>query len=476
MRILFATIQSFESDFYGRVGAALERRDHDVYHVTVSRRSARRLREQGRSAVSMPELLAALHPHNTAAEARRIEREYGLSTIRDVYRTDPPSVDRSEDWCLSRTVAYFVALERHFEDLQPDILIPEVGPELIRTVAHHIALRRDMRTLFLFYTIFPRPLRLYVDTMHAPIVATDEVRDLEPDERVEVESFIADFTARREPIRPYRVILPTLPRFRRALEYFAAKMGEDRDNEYLVPAHWTKEHVLGWTRALAASAVYSKLRPGRPFVFFPLHDTEDYKIKRIIPHFSNQTVVVEQIADSLPAGYDLVLKEHPLSIGRNPIGRLRQFRKLPNVVLVSPRTSTHELIERASALAVISSTVGLEGLLYGKPVLTLGRPFYAGQGLTVDLDSLAELRAHIPRLFDFRPDRERVLRFLHAAMRRCRPGAPVLVDPSDENAATLARTLDEAALGVRDSNTHGSIALATVPLPVQPPSAQPSTR
>ncbi len=41
---------------------------------------------------------------------------------------------------------------------------------------------------------------------------------------------------------------------------------------------------------------------------------------------------------------------------------------------------------------MISSTVGLEALLYDKPVLTLGTPFYSGYGVTLDVDSFAEIR------------------------------------------------------------------------------------
>jgi hypothetical protein len=98
-------------------------------------------------------------------------------------------------------------------------------------------------------------------------------------------------------------------------------------------------------------------------------------------------------------------------------------------------------------VVVISSTVGLEALLYEKPVLTLGRPFYAGAGITLDVDSFREIRTAVPELLRFRPDGERIARFLHAAMRRCHSGAPVLVDRSDANAAALAGSLDRVARG-----------------------------
>ena len=56
---------------------------------------------------------------------------------------------------------------------------------------------------------------------------------------------------------------------------------------------------------------------GRQFVYFPLHVTDDYKIKRVIPHCVDQASLIEQVAAALPHGYDLVLKEHPMSVGRN---------------------------------------------------------------------------------------------------------------------------------------------------------------
>lgn len=445
MRFLFATIQSFESDFYGTVGAGLVRRGHEAVHLTVSRRSSRLLSDRGFESYCVPDLVSELPSFDVEGERARIEEQYGLPSIRDAYRTDRPSERVSEQQAVRRTVEHFLAVEQLFDDVPPDVVVPEVGTELIRTVVHHVALDRGIPTLFLFYTIFPNPLRLYVDTMHAPIVPLTELKSLAPEERREVEEFIREFTSKRAPIRPHRPVPPVGRRFRQAREYLGSRLGRDRDNEYLRPGRWAVEHVLGWARALAARSLYRSPTPHRPFVYFPLHVTDDYKIKRVIPHCADQASIVEQIADALPPGYDLVLKEHPLSIGRNPISFLRRLRRRPNVVLVAPRTSTHDLIERSAAVAVISSTVGLEALLYAKPVLTLGRPFYSGYGITLDADSFAELPALVPALLRFEPDGETIHRFLHAAMRRCRPGAPVLVDRSAGNAAQLAASLEDAA-------------------------------
>jgi hypothetical protein len=445
VRFLFTTLQTYESDFYGRVGAELARLGHDASHVTVSRASARELRERGFDAVCLPDVIADLPPAGLAAEVARIESTYEIPHIRDVYRGDWPCEGRPEEWCVRRTVAHFRALERAFDDVRPDVLVPEVGNETIRVASHLIGLARGIPVLFLLYTIFPNPLRLYVDTLHAPIVPQDEVRELSPEEREEVEAFRRHFLARAEPIREHRRVPIELRRVGVFAGHVRRRRGEDRDNDYLRPGRLLRLNASEWVQARAARPFYDELDPGRPFVYFPLHVTDDYKIKRIIPHTVDQASLVEQVADALPAGHDLVLKEHPMSVGRNSVALLRRLRARPNVRLVEPHTNTHDLIRRSRAIAVISSTVGLEALLHEKPVLTLGQPFYSGYGVTLDVDSFAEIREAVPAILRFQPDPERIRRFLHAAMRACRPGAPVLVDRSDENARTLAASLDTAA-------------------------------
>ena len=284
-----------------------------------------------------------------------------------------------------------------------------------------------------------------MDTLHAPIVEQEELRELSPEEREEVEAFKRSFTERAAPIREYRRWPVERRRAELFLDHVRRKRGEDADNEYLEPWRLLGTNIAETVRARAARPFYDDLAAVRPFVYFPLHVTDDYKIRKVIPHTEDQASLVEQVADALPPGYDLVLKEHPMSVGRNSLALLRRLRSRSNVRLVPPHTSSHELIRRAEGIAVISSTVGLEALLYEKPVLTLGQPFYSGYGITLDVDSFRELRAKVPELLRFRPEPEAIVRFLHAAMRRCVPGAPVLVDRSEANAVRLAGSLEAAA-------------------------------
>jgi capsular polysaccharide biosynthesis protein len=449
MRFLITSLQTYESEFYGVVGQELERRGHFVTHVTESPRSAKELRAGGVDARAIQEVAAELgEPASLDDEVRRIEATYPIPHLRDVYRNDKACAGRPEEWCIRRAVARFRALERIFDEAEPDVALPEVGNETIRIAAHLVAARRGVPVLFILHTIFPNPLRVYVDTLDGKIAPLDELRELSPEEREEVEAFRASFTAAATPIREFRRV-PLEPRRAKVFAgHVERKLSDDRDNDYLRPWRLLHQNASEWLRARAARPFYDRIDADRPFVYFPLHVTDDYKIQRIVPHCADQASLVEQVADALPQGHDLVLKEHPMSLGRNSLRLLHRLRRRPNVRLVSPYTSTHELIRRSEAIVVIGSTVGLEALLYGKPVMTLGDPYYAGFGVTVDVHSFAELHDKVPELLQFRPDPERIAQFLHMAMRQCHPGHPLLVDRSDENARVVADTLERAALNV----------------------------
>ncbi|MDX8386000.1 MAG: hypothetical protein R8M11_05745, partial [Gallionella sp.] len=56
----------------------------------------------------------------------------------------------------------------------------------------------------------------------------------------------------------------------------------------------------------------------------------------------------------------------------------------PRIKVLSENAHPVRLIESAKSIYVVTSQIGFEGLLWGKPVHTFGMPFYAGWGLTRD--------------------------------------------------------------------------------------------
>ena len=217
--------------------------------MTFSRRAVRGLERHGGPVWCLPDAMARLPLADADAEAARIVATYDIPTLRDVWKTDWACDGRPDAENVERTVRHFIALERIFDEYRPDVVVPEVGSETMRTAAHQIALDRGATVLFLFYTIFPEPLRLYRNSMHAPIVPPDELRELEPAERAEVERFIADFTSAQRPIRDYRAATVTPSKLRDFGRHIAMRATVDADNEYLVPAPLSHERRSASERA-----------------------------------------------------------------------------------------------------------------------------------------------------------------------------------------------------------------------------------
>jgi hypothetical protein len=96
-----------------------------------------------------------------------------------------------------------------------------------------------------------------------------------------------------------------------------------------------------------------------------------------IPRWVDQEVVIEQMAINAPVGWKIVVKEHPRNYGSRGAEYYARLLDLPNVVLVHPALESDSLIRGCAALVSLTGSAGLEAILLGKPVATLGRPYYS---------------------------------------------------------------------------------------------------
>jgi capsule polysaccharide modification protein KpsS len=185
-----------------------------------------------------------------------------------------------------------------------------------------------------------------------------------------------------------------------------------------------------------------------PYVFFPLHVPNDTAVTVRAAPYQDQAAIVEYLARrTLPTGVKLFVKPHPAAFDEFSVGTMRRIAALPNVRLVHPAINSHEMISKALACIVLTSTVGYESLLYRKPVVVLGKVFYRGYGVTSDVDDPSTLPEVVARAVSSPPDAESVLRFVHAAHQATYPGD--FYDFSEESHATLARAFEAKRMKLR---------------------------
>lgn len=82
----------------------------------------------------------------------------------------------------------------------------------------------------------------------------------------------------------------------------------------------------------------------------------------------------------------VVLKVHPEVVSGRKKGHfdVAKTARLGRVLVFAHDVHPASLLEHAAAVYTVTSQVGFEGLVWGKPVRTFGMPFYAGWGLTRD--------------------------------------------------------------------------------------------
>lgn len=118
------------------------------------------------------------------------------------------------------------------------------------------------------------------------------------------------------------------------------------------------------------------LDPSEKYFLFPLqYEPEASTFVRAFPFF-DQMYVIQQIAKALPLGVTLIVKEHRGNPGYRKAAFYKELQYLPNVKLVDRETELNKLISNSIGIITLTSRMGWEALVLGKPVIALGSTFY----------------------------------------------------------------------------------------------------
>jgi hypothetical protein len=282
-----------------------------------------------------------------------------------------------------------------------------------------------------------------------------EQRGLDTRERRDADAYLTEFAER--PSRPsgmkkrakrVGIELADLGRLRNV----AASFFGDPDNPTAVPplrAIQTRVTRLARIASAEAVGVFEPPVAGEKYVLYPLHYQPEATTLVQAPLYVDQLALLRDMAVSLPAGYRLYIKEHMSSRGRRPLAFYNAIRDIPAARLLGPDEDTWALIRGASAIAVITGTMGWEGLFFEKPVITFGDVFF-------NLHPSVYQAARIPKdgwyamfqraLTDHHHDREALLRMISALQQTSYPGFmgspytfPEIAEP--ENVARITEAL-----------------------------------
>jgi capsular polysaccharide export protein len=120
--------------------------------------------------------------------------------------------------------------------------------------------------------------------------------------------------------------------------------------------------------------------PDAPFLFCPLQVPDDTQVQLFAGWTGGMAGFLQALADAsshLPGGWHLRVKEHPSA--RMPL----DLSGLGPRIVVDNATDSFAQLAAARGVVTLNSSMGLQAFLWDKPVMALGRAFWALPGLAL---------------------------------------------------------------------------------------------
>lgn len=298
-------------------------------------------------------------------------------------------------------------LEAFIDREQVGALLVWNGSGLTAALAVHLARQRGLPVVFGENGYLPGTLQLDPQGVNQYASVTDAVREgratLAPDAERDVRLVRAleDFRAGRAP--------PAQAPARRLRADWRAKLIREFARLF---------EVETWTPATRLSPRDFPARleslPAR-FVLLPFQVSQDSQLILHSPLVGGDMRRLLRAVHSALRDVDpnmrLVVKLHPAERSR----MLRGYRNLPREYPDVQFTTLHpltDLLAHCAAVVTINSTVGFEGIVFEKPVVTLGGNFYTAPGLVMPVERIEDLPAALRDALKRPPDAEQRRAFL----------------------------------------------------------------
>jgi hypothetical protein len=130
-----------------------------------------------------------------------------------------------------------------------------------------------------------------------------------------------------------------------------------------------------------------------PFVYFPLQIMPERTLLISSPFNTNQIEIIKHISKSLPIGYRLYVKEHPVQVTREwrKISFYKDVLSIPNVEFIHHSVKTSDILKKCSLVITINGAAGLEAAIHKKPSILFSDFSYSILPSVHQLKSIDEL-------------------------------------------------------------------------------------
>jgi Capsule polysaccharide biosynthesis protein len=450
----FAVIAMREVEFFAAIGEQLREGGHAVSFISFYAPGNAYLRARGFDVFDLHAEAERIPVRDDLwAAMGSLEKRHGLR-FRELTLHERLTFRRFNDRAVAEKLhRYVAALAGHLRNVKPDVITQELGG-FIAPLALYLAAREEVIDhIFLEPTLFRGRLFFALNELKSPMRSVEQDQEVRGMVQQHLESYRADKTVAmpakdRHHFRDATLgKLVNLANVRKLWRKLYFKYMRRKPEEYDAIGNHVRRSVGMWWNRIRSGRLYSGpevISPQKgPYVYFPFHVPIDFALTVRARPYMDQLNLIKFIANSLPPGIRLLVKEHPASIGAYSPRDMGQALEFDNLVLLQPSINSFDIVANSEAVVTINSKVGAEALMQGKPVVVLGDCFYRSRGLTVDVDSLSELGETLHRRLssgDLRgPDEEAIHGLLRDVYGSSHPGELYVAE--DENMKSFTTSL-----------------------------------
>ncbi len=413
--LLISTLAEYQSSFWLLVGRELEHRGLHCEFLSFDDRSTEALRSAGFKVHAYSEQAAV-------SDEMALLRDFEAGPPEALFLHERVAFNEQRHQHLRAKLSRSISLaDRAIADCQKRFdsvaVIQEVGGFLSVIGCQLAAQRRRVPNWFIEPAFFKGRLFFTRDTFAAPKVPDVPAKD---HQRLQVLKYVAGARQQQTIVIPekdrhhYNSAVTKVANKRnviRLVEKVRDKYLLGKYQEFGYVGHHVVTHLRMLRNSIRLKFRYTPLERLGDFVYFPLHVPGDMALTLRSPEYLDQLALIEQILRLTPAGFDVVVKEHPAMIGACDGGRLIEMgRRYPQLKILPPTTNNYEVIKASRLVVSINSKSGMEALLLGKPIIVLGDAFYTSCPLVRRAENYLSLKDTVATLLrSYQAPQEEVL-------------------------------------------------------------------
>lgn len=449
------------------LASGLRKLDVVIKFVATFREEAARARERGLEA----DVVADVFADRTGPDAARLtylDKTYGPPFLRQIAASDVNlglvfSDEQPKVEVVAKAYAWW---ERYFAENKIDVLLLRETATYATRTAYNIArargrpmiLRPDIGPSDSYFTLCDVEEHCCWEEL---LELLDKgVRPLTKEEEAEVASLVADRTRPKSGPAKLRSIpsVTSVPKaaLRNAWEDLRTPLETDPMRKMELRAQTRTYAKRAFWKAATLRAFPYEQPIQEPYVYFPLF-FEREAMTLANHHFwaNNQAALIREVANALPEGYALYVKEHPAVPGEFSIARLREIREIPCVKLIHPLVQGQSLVRNASCVVLLSGSAGWEAFLLRKPVIALGSHMYTCSRLVHKLTDVTKLSEAFHRALQkgeriYSENEDEWRWYIHCLIRSSRSGTWITYEPPYFEKMSDPSNLDKLAAGIHE--------------------------